>query len=264
MSPILTSEDDPRVGELRRRLNEFYTDTREYRAFTKINKKTEYWNPVTARVREILGKKPTCDVLEIGAGITGYANSLQDLRSRVRFVVQDVTSQNEEQLRTLADEVFIGDVAGISDRFDVIFSTFVFEHVTTPRATLEHLLGMLNPGGSLFIACPRYGFPLYTPPSARHYGAMRRFMIAGSLAMNRLRSIFSGRPAFVIHIDPAVFHGSWFRDSDAIHWPSMGDLKKALPDGYGLRHVRIATGKGLKGWMYRAFLLLSVEIRREE
>ena len=263
MPSILTQETDPRVKELRSRLDSFYTSTSEYRAFKKVNSKPEYWGPVNDRVRTILDRKSSCSVLEFGAGITGYKNSLEEMRARVRFVVQDVTDQNEAQLKELADEVVIGDVADIDETFDVIFSTFVFEHVTTPRATLEHLLGRLNPGGSLFIACPRYGIPFYTPPSARHYGFLRRLGIFLRMAQFRLKSFFSGKPAFLIHIDPSVFHGPWFRDSDAVHWPSYGDLKRALPKGYRLGRVRNKAASGLKGWIYRRFLLLSVEIRRD-
>ena len=249
--------------ELRHRLDEFYSSTSEYRAFKKVNSKPEYWAPVTSRVREILQAKGQCRILEIGAGITGYAQSLGEIREKVHFVAQDVTGQNEEQLKTLANDVFVGDVADISETFDVIFSTFVFEHVTNPKATLQHLLDLLVPGGSLFIACPKYGLPLYTPPSARHYGLLGRLRISGALMRLRFQSWLLRHPAFVIHIDPSLFHGPWFRDSDAIHWPSFGDLKRCLPSGFRLRRVRIKVGKGLKGWFYRHFLLLSAEIRKE-
>jgi len=261
---ILTNETDPRVRELRSRLDAFYASTSEYRAFKKVNSKPEYWEPVNERVRDVLARKSSCSILEFGAGVTGYRASLGEDQARVRFVAQDVTDQNQAQLAELSDEVFIGDVSDISESFDVIFSTFVFEHVTTPKATLQHLLAMLQPGGSLFIACPRYGIPFYTPPSARHYGFIQRLGISLQLARHRIISFLTGKPAFLIHIDPSVFHGPWYRDSDAVHWPSYGDLKRSLPSGYRLGRVRNTAVGGLKGWIYRHFLLLSVEIRRGE
>lgn len=259
---VLTTENDPRVGELRTQLDAYYGSATDYVAFKEVSKDLVFWNPVARRVGKILEQKGSCEILEMGAGMTGFSAALGEDRSRVSFAVQDVTNQNREHLQSVADTVYIGDISNIDDQFDVIFSTFVFEHVTTPSATLKKKLELLNPGGSLFITCPRYGFPLYIPPSARHYGLTKRVKVMSSFLTRRIRSMISGRPAFVIHTAPAILENPYFVDADAIHWPCIRDLRQSLPGGYSMRKVEVPF-TGLRGRIYKSLMLLNVEIRRE-
>lgn len=260
MPSYLAHEDDPRVGELRRRLDAFYSSTADYSDFhVEATSKPEFWGPVREAIEARLGAGGACRVLEFGAGRTGFASFLGPLRGRVAFEVQDVTPQNREYLAGQADAVHIGDLRSVPGAFDVIFSTFVWEHVTNPKATLGVLLGMLEPGGSLFIACPRYDAPGYVPPSARHYGLARRLGVAWWLAKRRLSGGRGG--AFAIHVDPAVLHAPWFRDADAIHWVALRDFF-GLPPGYACERLRVRT-RGLKAAVWERFLLAFVRIRRE-
>ena len=259
---VLTSEDDPRITELRARLDEYYGRADDYSDFAEVNWKPAYWAPFIKRTREVIDQKGTCSVLEIGSGMSGFGPALEETREHVRYTAQDVTAQNRAHLDTVADEVHIGDVSTIEMKFDVIFSTFVYEHVSTPQATLKHKIDMLEPGGSLFIACPRYGFPFYVPPSARHYGFFRRIGIMASFMKRRISAMLRGAPAFVIHTDPAIFYGPFYRDADAIHWPSLGDIRRVIPQDCSLRRIKLDEGSGLRGFLYRTFLLIFIEIRK--
>jgi SAM-dependent methyltransferase len=255
------SEEENRRVELERRLRAFYSTVNNYEAYREENWKPEFWAPIRLAIENSLSHR-SCKVLEIGAGRTGFANYLGGIRSRVEFHVQDVTGRNNEYLRTVADKVWICDVTQIQESYDVIFSTFVYEHMTAPKAALDYILMMLRPSGSLFIASPRYDFPGYLSPSARHLSRVKRLTIVMELMLRRARVISGGPALFLLHFDPAVFHRPWFRDADAVHWPSIWDLKRFLHERGGavMERLRIEP-EGLRHAFWARFLLLFVRIR---
>lgn len=261
---VMCGEKHPSCVVLRRALDDFYARATDYTAFHKVTHKPEIWAPIVGRIRSMHDRRDgPVRVMEFGAGMTGFPGFLDDdLRAGVHFTAQDVTAQNQDHLRDAADEVVVGTVADTEGPFDVIFSTFVWEHVTNPRETLDLLLERLAPGGSMFIACPRYETPGYTPPSARHYSASDRVRLMLWLRSQRARARSRKEPLFLIHNDPALLHTDWYRDADAIHWVSRKDLELALPEGYELTDVPYGqNGGGLKGYVFRRFLLLFVEVR---
>ncbi len=256
------SEEESRRTELDRRLQAFYSSVDNYEAFREKNWKPEFWQPIRAAI-ETYAVQRGCKVLEIGAGRTSFAEYLSEIRDRVDFHVQDITGRNYEYLSGVADKVWICEPTALRNRYDVVFGTFVYEHLTRPRATLEHLLTLLEPGGSIFLASPRYDFPGYLSPSARHLSCTRQMMVAAQLLMRRFKVLLGSGPLFLIHYDPAAFHASWFRDSDAVHWPSWWDLKRALPCSFSIERLRLQS-RGLRGWFWERFLLLFVRIRAPE
>jgi len=253
------SEEDRRVVQLRIKLDAFYASPGEYSAFLEANWKPEYWDPIKQRALTHITKTGRCRILEIGAGCTSFGSYLGELRDRVEFHAQDVTPANQGYLATQADAVHIADVLSIRDKYDVIFSTFTWEHVSGPKRTLKHLTTLLNPGGSIFIASPRYDFPFYLSPSARHLTRARKTAIAIWLLWRRVRVLLGGRADFLIHLDPAVLRSRWFRDADAIHWVSLWDLKSEFSEGHEIRRIRIPA-KGVLGRFWEKYLLLFVMI----
>lgn len=228
-----TKEDDPKIPQMRRRLDHFYANTTQYNAFQSISNQAECWKWVAQEVRARLANSTDTikiRVLEFGAGRTGFARYLNaELRHRVHFSVQDITPQNKEFLREEADEVFIGDVDRVDGEFDILFSTFVWEHISNPAATLEQLLKLTNSKGKIFLFSPRYDLPLYCPPALRHLSKTRQYTASVKLYLGRLGNRLAGRPGFWVTPDPAVLNTpNWFRDSDAVHLVSLYDLKSAL------------------------------------
>lgn len=254
-------ENDPRARELSARMTSFYAQVENYDAFSESSHLPQFWAPILASIRLAVARHGQCRVLEFGAGRTGFAGSLADLRSKVVFEVQDISPQNLGYLRGVADRVHIDDVLAMGDSYDVVFSTFAWEHVTRPGAILKHLLALLGPRGRLFIACPRYDFPFYLSPSARRLPRAKRLLVACWLAWRRALTLLTGRAAFILHVEPAALHGPWFRDSDAVHWASLWDLQCALPDGWRLKRLRVPAA-GLPGRFWERYLLLFVEISR--
>ncbi|MDB5321129.1 MAG: hypothetical protein JWN40_2760 [Phycisphaerales bacterium] len=253
------TETDPRTPELRQKLDQFYDSAADYASFEAPSEKPEFWGPIREEASRILQSKGQCDILEFGAGRTSFGTFLGELRRDIRYHVQDVTARNSDHLRTQADSVHIGDVRTISAAYDVIFSTFVWEHITTPKAVLDHLLSLLKPGGSLFIISPRYDFPFYISPSGRHYGRLRQLQVGIWLLWRRMRVWAGGDADFLIHLNPALLHRPWFRDADAIHWASWWDLVRYLKGKFVLRRHRLVVS-GLSHWLWAKYLLLFVQI----
>lgn len=259
---IFTTEGDPSVAELRQRMDAFYATTDSYPAFHSVAIKGDEWPHVADAIRDKLKVAARCRVLEFGAGRTGFGDFLGELRAAVDLTIQDVTPSNAEFLRTQADHVHIGPVSEIAGKFDLIFSTYVLEHVSDPRATLEHLFSLLNPGGVLLIFCPRYDFPLYLSHSADHYESLKRFIVAVGLLARRAWTFVSGQPAFLIHRDPSVFHMPFVIDRDAIHWVSLFDLKAFFRGRGQLRTLKIECRGSRKQWFVKRFLTVNVAITK--
>lgn len=259
---IFADESDVSVTALRARMDAFYATTISYDAFQATARKDDEWRHVGEAIRERLRHRPRCKVLEFGAGRTGFGDYLGDLRPFVEFTAQDVTSANAEFLRTQADHVCIGPIGDVPGTFEVIFSTFVLEHVSDPRATLERLFGMLDRGGVLLLFCPRYDFPFYFSHSADHYTIGRRLRIGFQVLAHRLRTLIGGPPAFLIHPDPSVFHLPFANDRDAIHWVSLLDLRAFFRDRAILRELPIRCGGAVKQWFVKQFLTVNVAITK--
>ncbi|MCX6966534.1 MAG: class I SAM-dependent methyltransferase [Verrucomicrobia bacterium] len=242
----------------------FYQNTSDYTAFKLVNALPEQWNYVRAAILETLEKKPLCRILEFGAGKSGFPGFVEDLKPSLHYTAQDVTRANEAHLLQVADAVHFSSIGQIEGEFDVIFSTFVFEHVSDPRQTLEKLFSFLTLGGKLFIFCPRYDFPFYLSHSADHYSALRRLGIGVWLALARLWSCIARRSLFLVHTDPAIFHlPAFYRDRDAIHWASLWDLEAFFRGRGRLKRLKLASG-GIKDWIVKNLLQINVAITREK
>jgi SAM-dependent methyltransferase len=253
------SGEDERVVQLSVKLSAFYGSPGEYSAFLEPNWKPEYWAPIKQSALERVNKTGQCRILEIGAGCTSFGSYLGNLRARVEFHAQDITPANQPHLATQADAVFIADVRSITDKYDIIFSTFAWEHLCNPKKTMHHLTTLLKPDGSIFVASPRYDFPFYLSPSARHLTRGRKVAIAIWVLWRRVRVLLGGRADFLIHLDPAVLRSRWFRDSDAVHWVSLWDLKREFAEHYEIKRIRISAN-GVLGRFWEKYLLLFVVI----
>ena len=243
-------------------MDSFYQTTQDYCAFQDVNELPEQWGHVRAAIVEVLKTKPVCRILEFGAGKSGFAWYIQDLKPSLHYTAQDITRSNEVHLTKAADAVHFRSLGELEGTFDVIFSTFAFEHISDPRHTLEKLFSSLTAGGKLFIFCPRYDLPFYLSHSADHYNGLRRLGIALWLVGARLWACFSGRALFLIHADPAIFHLPYYRDRDAIHWTSLWDLEAFFRGRARLKRLKLASGN-LKDWIVKNLLQINVEITRE-
>jgi len=257
-------EDHPDAARLRERLDAFYRSTGEYLAFGSRSDQSPCWHPVLARIR---GRTAAGDgplrVLEFGCGWSGFPAALGELRPKVRLTLQDVTDRHRERLAPEIDAFHHGDLATLAGPFDVILSTYAWEHVSNPAATFRTLCRLLAPGGSLFLFGPRYDVPGYLPPSVRKAPRATRLAAHAWLPIARLRARLTGEPGWWIHYEPAVFHAKdWYPDADAIHWVSRADLAAARPDGWTIEDAPMPPTRSPMRRFYERAMLLRVEIRR--
>lgn len=236
------SDGDPRLIELRARLDAFYAQPRDYSAFQQPAVQTSDWQTMDSAIDALLVHKPRIRVLELGAGRTAFPAHLGERRTRVEFHVQDITHINADYLSQHADFVHIEDISQLTGSYDVVFSTYVLEHVSNPRSFLQHADRLVAPGGWHFVFCPRYDNPLYVCPSLRHRTRLCQASVAAMLLRSHVASRLTGRPRFWINSDPALFHGPWRRDTDAIHLVSRQSIEMWHRDhGYSVHRCAPAV-----------------------
>ena len=249
VSGVTVDEIQERLISLRNQLDDFYTTTTQYIAFNTTTDHSGLHEVIRPIVEKIIAEKGSARVLELGAGRTGYLKSLGSLRDKVTFDVQDITPANREYLQENADHVFICDIGKIDGQYDLIFSFYVFEHVTNPTAFLKEVDRLIAPHGWHFLVCPRYDAPGYLCPSLRHLRGIRRLKLQLQLPLSRLAARIDKRPRFWINSDPALFHGPWYRDADAVHIVSSYDLAQwHASHGYRIENVRLQSASW-KDWV---------------
>jgi hypothetical protein len=147
--------------------------------------------------------------------------------------------------------------------YDLIFSTFVYEHLIRPDQVLEAGLGAMEAGGLLAIFSPHYGMPGYVPPALRALPLSKRVAAAVLLACGRQWAAWRRRANFWIVTEPALFQRGYFVDADAVHLVSVADLRALLGTRVDFLPLRVQT-KGLRDWVWSRFLLLGVLLRKRQ
>jgi SAM-dependent methyltransferase len=256
-------------------MDRFYQEFPTYGAFGRASDIGHFWPLLRPVIGDAVRRRGICRVLEFGAGRSGFGEELlrTKLRSVVLLTLHDVTASNRSWLDREGDQVIIGRVEEITGEYDLIFSTFVLEHMTDPEAALRHLWSLLAPRGGLFLTSPRYDMPFYLPPSCDHLPWPARVVTGLAVAYWRIRTAVFGRPAFLLLDDLSMFHLPWRRDRDAVHLVSLYDLR-ALFGRLGGRITRLRnlwtgnlglllTWGGLKDYIVKRHLLICLQVERE-
>ena len=244
------------------RLKKFYDTTSDYQAFQGPSKHDQPWHclaeEVRGRLREDGEKKVR--ILEVGAGRSGLARFLtgQNLRQKAFLHSQDVTLANQGWLQGEFDEVTIGGLKEVKGSFDLVISTYVFEHTVDPAGFLNAMWERTAPGGSLYLFCPRYDLPFYLPRAVDHLGVVWRIIIGLYVQWRRMLTRITSRPAWLVQKDPAVFHLPFFRDRDAVHWVSWWDIRARFPQ------ARVLSWKanGWREWLRLKCLTVNCKVGR--
>lgn len=255
----------PAVRSLRERLDAFYANPPTYPVFeASVNRDAEYEQIFRLIQASFQPADRPIRVLELGAGRSDLPNYVRRRGLNVEYDAQDVTSANADYLRPLVHHFHLGDISEIRGLYDLILSTYVFEHVSAPREFLEHVSRLLAPGGWHMLICPRYDVPGYLCPSLRHVGWLARHVLMCRLAGTRFMSLLDGRPRFLVNTDPAVFHGPWRVDVDAVHLVSQFDVSRwHRCNGFSeVRRLR-RDGTGLLGRLRFSLLTTALACRKE-
>ena len=138
----------------------------------------QYLNWVSGLVRPHLGDT----VLEIGAGIGGFAGRLMGRRYEYVATEKDplyLHALNNRFLRTpnvrvrALDPARPADFAELQESFDTVLCLNVLEYLDDPAATVEAFAGALRPGGTAVVLVPQG--PALHGPIDRTLGHRRRY-----------------------------------------------------------------------------------------
>jgi SAM-dependent methyltransferase len=102
----------------------------------------------------------TGDVLEVGCGVGSFTRRIIDHGHSNRLLSIDISPEAVEHCRSRLHrpnlEIQCIDVRHVRGEFDAIVCMNVLEHIDDDRGTLEHLLTLLRPGGTLFLLVPAH------------------------------------------------------------------------------------------------------------
>lgn len=115
------------------------------------------------QLKELVAAYPDADLLELGAG-RRPSFTFSELPNTVRsYTVNDIS---EEELALLPEGYekacfdVSGDAKAFSDKYDVVFSRFLAEHVPDGEAMHRNVFQVLKPGGVTFHLIPTlYALP---------------------------------------------------------------------------------------------------------
>lgn len=179
---------------------------------------TLYHRPIVSALGAALGKSPGPDVLNVGSG-PFFELSEIDARDR-NITVCDVDPRAIELAREIHDGKLAGaDVVAANaplpyanDRFDLVVSMDVVEHLTDPLPWVRELFRVLKPDGMLFLTTPNYaskGLVAIERTAlelvARTQGFSRKALHPSKLTPKTLRDLLDGAGFRRIDLDILAF-----------------------------------------------------------
>ena len=101
-------------------------------------------------------------VLEVGCGVGTFTKRLAAAPSVTSLLSIDISESAVSRCRaSVADpavDIRVADVRDVAGAFDLVVCMNVLEHIEDDRAALSHMLGLLKPGGTLFLLVPSHQF----------------------------------------------------------------------------------------------------------
>jgi hypothetical protein len=247
------------IETLERRLAAFYDTAQGYYDCSSDSDKSRFVAPIVAIARSICERKGHVNVLEIGAGKSQAPELfLRGLRGlSYRLDLQDINDRNASFHERWGVKLHAGPIDCLpADRtYDLVFGLFVYEHLCAPIKVLDALRARLEPHGTIVLVSPEYVMPFYVPPALRHLPAWKRWMATMSLFLSSLLTRVTGTPSFRVFSEPAVFHGTWRRDADAVHMVSKADLVAYFGDAFEISDLDLKFPQDLRSFIASKCLL---------
>jgi 2-polyprenyl-3-methyl-5-hydroxy-6-metoxy-1,4-benzoquinol methylase len=123
--------------------------------------------------------RPGCRVLEVGAGIGCTVKVFE----QAGFLAEGIDPGGEFlkfSRRHLQANVHVNTLENLPghQRCDVVLLVHVIEHLRSPRAALQHISGLLGPGGMLYVECPNLQAPFARRHALFHSAHLHNFVPA--------------------------------------------------------------------------------------
>lgn len=121
-----------------------------------------------SEIKSYLEKKETKSILEIGSGTGVLLNELKTHYPQIKMTGLEPFQSGHNHFRRILENIKSNKLniinKGIegfdtSEKFDLIFSINVFEHVKDYEKYIEKTCEFLNNNGTSIILCPNYDFP---------------------------------------------------------------------------------------------------------
>lgn len=126
---------------------------------------TDFDHPAMKKLQEIASISPI--ILDMGCGEGTRLNKLVT-KNQKGFGI-DISSKAIEIAKRKYPQLNfeVGDLEGLpfeNEKFDLVYSAFVFEHLDNPGKVIEEGIRVLKPGGKFLIVAPNYGAPNRASP----------------------------------------------------------------------------------------------------
>ena len=246
-SEDLSNYDD--LDKLSDWLFKFYSKNNHY--YDSIDFTSKYWesNPLYKEIIRIANNSKS--ICEIGCGssnILSVNSSIEDRYTGMDFSNELIESNKikyqKAQFFTIKQ---LNKSPEFIEKFDLVFSTFVLEHVVRPKSFLEDSLRMVKSGGKLVLLCPdymhKYRFPsqrvglssggiLNKIIQARFLDAALTFYDAHIKIPRMCRKLIKSNnihDGFYINTAPIILEdGFVFPDSDAVYLTDKTEILRVF------------------------------------
>jgi SAM-dependent methyltransferase len=216
-------------------------------------------------IQQAAGERTQGVVFEIGVGLGAYL-------SRLAANAQQAVGLDVELDRTITAHATVDQVVcGVGEylpfpanRFDLILSNEVLEHVQDDRKSIQEMVRALKPGGRMVIFCPNRGYPFETHgiywqgnyrfgniPLVNYLPTPWRNQLAPHVraySKSQLKKLFAGLP--VKFIQQSIIFGAY--DNVIARQPTLGKflrgflqfLEKTPFQVLGLSHFWVVEKEG--------------------
>jgi SAM-dependent methyltransferase len=177
-----------------------------------------YHQPIISALEAALGASTGPEVLNVGSGPFFELTQIDAREKRVTLC--DIDSRSIELARELHGDRLAGsDIVAPdaplpypNDRFDLVVSMDVIEHLPAPAPWLAEILRVTRPGGTVFLTTPNYASRSLIALEgtalelvARAQGFSRKDLHPSKMNPERLRELLVGAGAVRIDIVPLSF-----------------------------------------------------------
>lgn len=169
----------------------------------------------------LLNQGKIFNILDIGSGEGSIINFLSHYCKDKKFYGIDVAEIGirksiDKNIPNSEFKIYDGKTIPYRNNyFDLTFSTFVFEHLKTPKSLFDEIVRVTKNNGYILIVCPNYGSPFFRSPCNRanpFFLMLKRlfqrllpsYFFRNDFRWNKVRPIFLDKDTYIIDYDTLV------------------------------------------------------------